>query len=346
VNLVMKTFAEKIFSFDTPLYYTALEILGVLVVTFLLTLFLKKFYQKPAHDHELRNIYKIIAYALKVPIKICIWGFCSFYLILIINEFLHFHIGGSLLLMKKILFIVVIAIFLLKALDQYELFLKNRHRETHIPIAVLCRVLKIIAIVFPVIAVIQTIGIDISGILAFGSVSGIIIGFASKDLLANFFGATLIYLDKPFEVGDAVRSPDKNIEGIVESISWRLTKIRTFEKRPIYVPNSVFNSIILENTSRMSHRRIHETMRIRYEDINAAEKIITDIKMLLKNHKDIDADQIIAVNLEFGHSSIDLVICAFTKVTEWAQYRIIKQNILTEIWKIIGANEAEIAVTK
>jgi len=52
------------------------------------------------------------------------------------------------------------------------------------------------------------------------------------------------------------------------------------------------------------------------------------------------------VNLEFGHSSIDLVICAFTKVTEWAQYRIIKQNILTEIWKIIGANEAEIAVTK
>ena len=112
----------------------------------------------------------------------------------------------------------------------------------------------------------QLFDYSVSGLLAFGGIGGIAVGFAAKDLLANFFGGLMIYLDRPFSVGDWIRSPDKEIEGTVEDIGWRLTRIRTFDKRPLYIPNSIFASISVENPSRMSNRRIYEKIGIRYDD--------------------------------------------------------------------------------
>ena len=102
--------------------------------------------------------------------------------------------------------------------------------------------------------------------LTFGGVGGLIVGLAAKDLLSNFFGGMMIYFDRPFKVGDWIRSPDRQIEGTVERIGWRMTIIRTFDKRPLYVPNSVFSSIVVENPSRMLNRRINETFGLRYQD--------------------------------------------------------------------------------
>jgi len=190
----------------------------------------------------------------------------------------------------------------------------------------------------------QTLGYSISGILAFGGVGGIAIGFAAKDLLANFFGGLMIYLDRPFKVGDWIRSDDKSIEGTVESIGWRLTRIRTFDKRPLYVPNSIFNNIAVENPSRMTNRRIKETMGIRYEDANKMGAIIDQVKTMLRNHPDIDNDQTLIVNFNsFAASSLDFFIYTFTKTTDWIQFHEIKQDVLLNIVEIIEKNGAEFA---
>ena len=130
------------------------------------------------------------------------------------------------------------------------------------------KLIRISIIITGALVALQTMGYSISGVLAFGGIGGIAIGFAAKDLLANFFGGLMIYMDRPFVVGDWIRSPDREIEGTVEAIGWRLTMIRTFDKRPLYVPNSTFTSIAVENPSRMSHRRIYETIGIRYDDVN------------------------------------------------------------------------------
>ena len=98
----------------------------------------------------------------------------------------------------------------------------------------------------------------------------------------------MIHLDRPFKVGDWICSPDKQIEGTVEEIGWRQTRIRAFSKRPIYVPNSIFMHIVVENPSRMSHRRIYETIGIRYDDIHAIAAIVDDVKKMLMNHEEID----------------------------------------------------------
>lgn len=206
------------------------------------------------------------------------------------------------------------------------------------------KLLRISVAITAALMALQTLGFNISGILAFGGIGGIAVGFAAKDLLANFFGGLMIYLDRPFAVGDWVRSPDRNIEGTVEEIGWRLTVIRTFDKRPLYVPNATFSSIAVENPSRMSHRRIHETVGIRYDDAAKMAAIVADVRAMLESHPEIDARQTLIVNFNsFAASSLDFFIYTFTKTTAWVRYHEVKQDVLLKVMEIIDRHGAQIA---
>lgn len=194
------------------------------------------------------------------------------------------------------------------------------------------------------LVLLQTLGVSISGVLAFGGVGGIAVGFAAKDMLANFFGGLTIYLDRPFSVGDWVRSPDRDMEGVVEKIGWRSTVIRSFDKRPLYVPNSVFVNIIVQNPSRMSNRRIYETIGVRYDDNARLDRILKETRRLLESHPGIDTDQTIMVNFNaFGASSLDFFIYCLTRTTDWAEYHALKEEILMRVHEIIDGHGAEVA---
>ena len=206
------------------------------------------------------------------------------------------------------------------------------------------KLLRASVIISALLIAMQAFGYSISGLLAFGGIGGLAIGFASKDLLANFFGGLMLYLDRPFKVGDWVRSPDKEIEGTVEDIGWRLTRIRTFDKRPLYIPNSVFNSISVENPSRMLNRRIYEKVGIRYDDIDKMAVIVEDVRNMLRGHEEIDQDQTLIVNFNaFSASSVDFFIYTFTKTTNWIRFHEIKQDVLLKMSEIISEHSAEIA---
>lgn len=206
------------------------------------------------------------------------------------------------------------------------------------------KLLRISVMVVTSLVVFQTLGLSVSGIIAFGGVGGAAVAFAAKDLLANFFGGLMVYLDKPFAVGDWVRSPDQNIEGTVEDIGWRVTRIRTFDRRPLYVPNSVFTQISIENPSRMSHRRISETIGVRYQDFSQVESICDQIEAYLKAHEDIDEKQTLMVNFNrFADSSLEFFIYCFTHTTHWQTFHSIKQNVLLRVGEIINDAGAEIA---
>ncbi|MFQ5717824.1 MAG: mechanosensitive ion channel family protein, partial [Nitrospinales bacterium] len=184
----------------------------------------------------------------------------------------------------------------------------------------------------------------ISGVLAFGGIGGIAVGFAAKDLLANFFGGLMIYLDRPFAVGDWIRSPDREIEGTVEHIGWRITRIRTFDKRPLYVPNLVFSSIAVENPQRMQNRRIYETIGIRYQDAPKMDAIVHRVKEMLLNHPEIDSNKTLIVNFNsFAPSSLDFFVYTFTKTTDWVYFHEVKQDVLLKILKIVEGEGAETA---
>ncbi len=219
---------------------------------------------------------------------------------------------------------------------------KKRYDKT--TVRAICQISRIGAVLIAVLVYLQTHNVNISAVLAFGGAGGLIVGLAAKDLLANFFGGLMIYMDRPFSVGDWIKSPDREIEGYVENIGWRLTRIRTFEKRPIYVPNGVFSNISVINPSRMSNRRMKTRIGIRYDDATKMEAIVKDVEEMIKNHPEIDTDKFIMVRFdEFGPSSLNFLIYCFTKTTKWADYMLHQQDVFLKTIQIIEKHGAECA---
>lgn len=190
----------------------------------------------------------------------------------------------------------------------------------------------------------QSLGLDVSGALAFGGIGGLAVGLAAKDLLANFFGGLMLHLDRPIAVGEWVASRDRDIEGVVEDIGWRLTRIRTFDKRLLFIPNSLFTTIVVANLARMTHRRLCEVVGVRHGDLAAVEPILADIAAHLRSRADVDQDEPVRVHLDaFGASSCDLVLTAFTRSTDPGAFASTKQEVLLEAARIVARHGAQLA---
>jgi len=287
------------------------------------------------------------------PLPVLIWlSGISFALHLV-----HLQTGEQLLEyvapVRNIGVVLCIAWFLLKLIRELAnniVLARSQSGEEvdHTTIEGLSKVSRIAVIVVAALTVMQTLGFSISGVLAFGGMGGIALGFAAKDLLANFFGGLMIHLDRPFNVGEIIRSPEKQIEGKVEHIGWRQTRIRATNMALIYVPNAVFTSIVIENPSRMSHRRIREVIGIRYDDLDKMNAIVDDVRDLLKNHPEIDlasdSEQAVVVAFnEFADSSVNFILQALIKNTNLIQFHAIKQEILLAVANIIAKHGAEMA---
>jgi len=229
-----------------------------------------------------------------------------------------------------------------------ENIIAQRRREgrtvDYTAVDAVAKLLRLTVTITAVLVALQTLGFSIAGVLTFGGIGGIAVGFAARDLLANFFGGFMVYMDRPFSVGDWIRSPDREIEGTVEEIGWRITRIRTFDSRPLYVPNATFASIALENPSRMQNRRIFETIGIRYDDAAQMRNIVADVKDMLSNHESIDQERTLMVNFnKFASSSLDFFIYCFTKTVVWTEYHQIKQDVLLKTLDIVEKHGAQCA---
>ncbi|MGH8372453.1 MAG: mechanosensitive ion channel family protein [Gammaproteobacteria bacterium] len=250
---------------------------------------------------------------------------------------------------RELVLVLVVGWFLFRFIKEAEFRFLARHRKEGTgadptTIEAIGKLLRMSVVITFGLVLMQSVGVNISGILAFGGIGGLAIGFASKDMLANFFGGLTIYLDRPFAVGDWIRSPDREIEGTVEQIGWRRTVIRNFELRPLYVPNAAFTSIVVENPSRMSNRRIFETIGLRYDDISKLPMILSDIRSMLQQHADIDQNQTLMVYFDtFAESSLNFFIYVFTRTRDWSESLQVKERILLRIAEIIEQHGAEIA---
>ena len=211
-------------------------------------------------------------------------------------------------------------------------------------IGALSKVLRLVIIIVGGLVMMQNLGLSLSGMLTFGGVGGLVAGMAAKDMLANFFGGAMIYMDKPFKVGDWIRSPDRNIEGTVERIGFRMTVIRTFDKRPLYVPNAVFSSVVIENASRMFNRRIKQSVGVRYQDSALIDGITHEIRTMLIKHPDIDNRQTIIVSFyQYGTSSLDILLYCFTKTVDWVTYQNVQQDVMLKVVDIVHQHGGDFA---
>jgi MscS family membrane protein len=283
--------------------------------------------------------------AIPKPISLVIWAVGISLAAEIIQKATKAVIFSAIQPLRDTIIVAALGWFLIRLIGNVEkTYLESDKEIDHTTVDAIAKLLRISVIITSLLVALQTLGYSISGVLAFGGIGGIAIGFAAKDLLANFFGGLTIYLDRPFSVGDWVRSPDREIEGTIEKIGWRLTRIRTFDKRPLYVPNSIFTTIAVENPSRMKNRRIYETIGLRYDDASKVEAIIGKVKKMLLNHPEIDTHQTLIVNFNaFAASTLDFFIYTFTKTTNWIYFHEVKQDVLLKVMKIIEDEGAEMA---
>lgn len=294
-----------------------------------------------------------LIFAARRPLAVGIWVVGISWAALVVKAISTAVIFDAITPIRDVLIIVLLTWFLVRFVKAAEANLlvqqpiEKPNEEAALDeqtVHAMGKLLRLAIIITASLVVLQTLGYSISGVLAFGGIGGIAVGFAAKDLLANFFGGLMIYLDRPFAIGDWILSPDQEIEGTVEYIGWRLTRIRTFDKRPLYIPNATFTHISVENPSRMTNRRIYETIGVRYDDAAVIARIVEDVEAMLKSHDEIDTSQTLMVNFNaFAESSIDFFVYCFTKTTNWQYFHKVKQDILLEIYAIITSHNAQVA---
>lgn len=196
-------------------------------------------------------------------------------------------------------------------------------------------------------------------IVALAGMATVVTGFfaiTQQELIKNLFGGTVLYLDRPFAVGDWIYTVGGGVEGTVEKISFRLTIIRGFDKRPIYVPNATFLTTAVVNASRMTNRRILQYLGVRYQDFSKVHQILQDARDMLKKHPAIDqkCTNLVCIvngntnmgsNIEgvFGSYSINFMIYTFTKTTNRVKFQALQDEIMLKIGEIIEKNGAQIA---
>ena len=202
--------------------------------------------------------------------------------------------------------------------------------------------IRLFIIIIGAIAVLQEWGFNVSGFLASLGLVGMAFALAAKDTAANLFGSLVIFTDKPFRVGDWIKTPD--VEGTIETIGIRSTKVRTFAQALVTVPNaSLANSAIL-NWSRMGKRRVKMNLGLTYDTKGiVVEQIIKDIKTMLENNTEIDQGTIHVYFSAFADSSLNIFCYYFTKTTHWGEFMKVREDTYLEIMKIVEQNGSSFA---
>ena len=202
--------------------------------------------------------------------------------------------------------------------------------------------LRAFIIFIAVLMTIQNLGYSISGLLASLGIGGLAVALAAKDTLANVFGSLMIILDRPFHIGDWVKAGD--LEGTVEEVGFRSTKIRTFAKTLISVPNSTITNMAIDNFSRMPKRRIKLTVGVTYETTPAQmNEAVERIRGLLRSHPAIDQEFFLVNFTDFGPSSLDILVYCFTTTTVWGDYLTARQELCLQIMETLEELGLEIA---
>ena len=192
-------------------------------------------------------------------------------------------------------------------------------------------------------SILQVWGINVGGLLAGLGIGGLAFALAAKDTAANLFGSVALLLDKSIKIGEWVKIG--NVEGTVEDIGMRTTKIRSFQKSLITLPNQVIANSPIENFSRRGIRRIKMTIGVTYSTTSEQmEQILIDIKEMLQKHKNIAQKETMLVNFNsFDDSSLGIYIYTFTNTSNWANYMDIKEDVNLKIMKIVEQNNSDFA---
>lgn len=296
------------------------------------------------HGEPLREfLYRSIRSPLVAMILLC----GAYFVAVLINERLRVSaLERALGPAFQAAIILLVAWAVWNLLDAY-LRLRRSHAHELDPMIydLVAKAARLGLLVLTTLMVLRALHFPIDSLLTVGGVAGIAIGFAAQGVVSNVFGAMVVYLDKPFKIGEWITLPAMNISGTVEHIGWRSTRVRGFDTSPYYVPNYIFNTQVVETPPRMQARRIQQTIPVRYSDIGRLPAILADLRAYIENHPGIDHTQSQMVNFtNYGSHSLDLMIYCFAGTVQWGESLDIQEDVLLNASQIIVKHGGQLAL--
>jgi MscS family membrane protein len=196
------------------------------------------------------------------------------------------------------------------------------------------RSLKVFFYIIGLVLVLQNLGYSVGSLLAGLGIGGIALAMASKDTVANLFGSIVIFLDKPFQIGDWIEM--SSLEGTVEEVGLRTTRVRTFANSLVTVPNAKFTTDPVNNWSRMKKRRIKMSIGVTYSSTPAKiDELVLKVREIIEADPKIRSDFYLVNFDNLGPSSLDLFVYCFTETTNWAEFLQAKQEFLLKIMRAV-----------
>jgi len=210
-------------------------------------------------------------------------------------------------------------------------------------IPLLKKAARVFLVIIGVILVIQNLGYSVGSLLTGLGIGGLAVALAAQESLGNFFGSVSIAADRPFKVGDWIQVGDK-VDGDVEEVGLRSTRVRTWAKSQLTIPNKVLANEIIENWSRMPKRRVKQVVGVSYETSpEDMEGLVDDIRQLLREDPDVHQEFILVNFTDFGSSSLDILVYYFTVSTRWLEHMDVRQRINLKIMRAVKARGLSVA---
>ncbi len=208
------------------------------------------------------------------------------------------------------------------------------------------KAIKILILILGLAAVLEIWGIKIGPVIAGLGLFGVAVALGAQDLFKNLISGILVLVERRFQVGDWIYVEDV-IEGIVESIGFRSTVIRRFDKSLATIPNFQFAENAVINNTQITNRRISWVIGLEYrttsEQLNNIKKEILNYIKSDKDFKTSD-DVLLSVKIDqFAASSIDIKLICFTKTSHYKEWLNVKDKLAIEIKNIVERNKASFA---
>jgi MscS family membrane protein len=193
---------------------------------------------------------------------------------------------------------------------------------------------KVFLVITGVVMILQNLGYSVTSLIAGVGLGGAALALASKDTVANLFGSLVIFIDRPFQIGDWVEIGE--VEGTVEEVGLRVTLIRTFANSLITVPNAQLTTTAINNWSRMRKRRIKLVLGLTYDTTPAkVEEAVEAIRKVLREDERIDQSFFLVNFTDLGAHSIDIFVYCFTVTTRWDEHLQIRQEVLLKFMRAV-----------
>ena len=289
-----------------------------------------------------------IAKILKPPVTTLLWALYTVYLVKVFGK--HFDFGSGmeyLSAVRKTAVIVCSSWLFFRWKNEIENnFLADPSKKVDVTtVRMVGRLITLAIGLVTSLIILQTFGVNIAPLLAFGSIGAASIGFAGKDVMANFCSGIMLQITRPFVRGDHILLPEKHIEGHIEDIGWFRTSFRDVEKRAVYLPNNYFSTMVVVNITRITHKRLKQTLKLPLTSIEKISDAIPQIREMISLTETIDNNYPLHVFLKtFGDYACEVEIEAYSTITDNETFNRFQQMILLKVQAILAEKEIPFAL--